>query len=169
MSENNITTIGDLSPLIHLTELRIDKNHLTELPESLGSLVQLTTLSARYIRDPILQFHTTFSPSHDKLIIGECVTSLRENDLKALPSSINTLTNLQMLYVQVNQLTTFPTISSLSRLVSLNVASNCISTIQDPNEITAYHWENLTDLVLGDNSIKRIHTFLHCTYFNRYS
>jgi internalin A len=70
-------------------------NQLTELPQSIGNLTNLTTLS------------------------------LSDNQLTKLPESIGNLTNLEILYLDYNQLTELPeSIGNLTNLEQLWLGDN---------------------------------------------
>src|SRR3990172_12138536 len=78
-----------------------DEKKLTELPESIGKLKQLTSLKISYNK------LTALPPSLGQLTqLTEL--NLSSNQLTTLPKSLGRLTQLQTLYLSNNQLTTLP-------------------------------------------------------------
>ena len=88
--------------LLEQAELDLSFKGLTELPNSLGHLINLTLLN------------------------------VTDNQLTALPSGIEQLTNLTELYAFNNQLTALPdTIGQLTSLTQLNVYNNQLTALPD--------------------------------------
>ncbi len=73
VSYNHLTGLPDMRELVHLTQLRLDSNQLTELPKWIGNLVDVTWLD------------------------------LRDNKLKRLPEEITGLVKLETLQLAQNE------------------------------------------------------------------
>ena len=87
--------ISHVSP-VKLNFLELSDSHLNVLPNTLGKLVQLTSLV------------------------------LKGNKLTSLPESVNSLTKLKLLDVSNNQISSLPEVSSLNMLTTLNLAVNSL-------------------------------------------
>ncbi|MBN8656841.1 MAG: leucine-rich repeat domain-containing protein, partial [Anaerolineae bacterium] len=132
-----------IGQLTQLTSLYLSSNKLTTLPESLGQLTQLTYLD---ISDNKL----TSLP----LSLGQ-LTQLTElnlsyNKLTALPDSLGQLTQLTDLNLSSNQLTALPdSLGQLTHLTSLKLSSNKLTTLPDSlGQLT-----QLTKLDLSSNKL----------------
>lgn len=100
LSGNNLRYIEPGFGPEHLNIIDLSNNQLTELPESIGSMVNLQVLGLKW------------------------------NKLQALPSSIGKLTALKELNVSGNELNTIPqSIGDLKLLESLELSSNKIDTL----------------------------------------
>lgn len=105
LSKAKLTSIPAefISKIPHIEKLVLDKNHLVNLPEELGNLNKLTSLS------------------------------LFGNNLQVLPSTIGKLTSLQFLDLHSNNLQLLPDdIWNLKSLSVLNVSSNILTSFPKP-------------------------------------
>ncbi len=107
------------------TELDFHNMKLTELPESIGQLTQLTRLD---LSDNQL---TALSDS-----IGRCRQlanlNLNSNQLTTLPESLGQLEQLQTLKISNNQLTALPeSLGELTQLQILDLHGNKLTTLPD--------------------------------------
>lgn len=101
-----------------LVSLKMAGNQLTQLPESIGQLVQLKCLDVQ-------KNHLTSLP--DLSGLRECLVDLQvaENQLAHLHPSICTLTRLERCNVASNRLTALPEqFGQLRSLVDLNISDN---------------------------------------------
>ena len=119
-----LTELPDsLWKLTQLTELNLTDNKLTTLPPSLGQLTQLTELN------------------------------LSSNQLTTLPDSLGQLTQLTELDLSYNKLTSLPpSLGQLAQLTNLNLSSNQLTTLPDSlGQLT-----QLQTLALDGNSIEKL-------------
>ena len=151
--QGNITELkpGDFDGLTNLTDLRLDGNELSALPESIFD--QLTNLTELKL------YHNQLSTLPDGIfdqLTNLTVLSLRNNQLSALPESIfDQLTNLTVLSLSNNQLTALPSgaFDQLTNLKKLYLNSNQLSSLPDGlfDNLT-----NLTLLNLWDNPVSSL-------------
>jgi hypothetical protein len=91
LNENALTALPDsIGKLTNLTKLRLFNNELTALPESIGALTALTLIQLR--QNKLATLPETFGA-----LIGLTKLVLWRNPLTALPNSITALTNLTSL------------------------------------------------------------------------
>lgn len=129
--------------LTQLTDLYLAENQLTALPESLGQLTQLQTLE---LSDNQL---ITLPDSLGRLMQLE-ILKLSHNQLSTLPKLLGQLPALHSLQLYNNNLGMLPEfIGHLSKLESLNIGKNSLTTL--PGWFNQL--ENLQDLVLSDNKL----------------
>jgi len=119
LSDNQLTEIPEsLTKLSNLTQLDLRNNKLTEIPESLTKLSNLTQL------DLSLNQLTEIPESLTKLS-NLTQLYLSSNQLTEIPESIGKLSNLTQLYLSGNQLTEIPeSISKLSNFTWLSLDNN---------------------------------------------
>ncbi|MFN6437315.1 MAG: leucine-rich repeat domain-containing protein [Nostoc sp. DedSLP01] len=119
-----LTEIPDaIAQLTNLTQLHLDSNQITEIPEAIAKLTNLT------------QLH------------------LSDNQITEIPEAIANLTNLTQLHLSSNQITQIPEgIAKLTNLTQLDLSSNQITQI--PEAIAKL--TNLTQLDLDGNQITQI-------------
>lgn len=137
----------EIGNITHLKKLKVGKNDIKTLPDSVGDLKSLehldisrnTHLSKLPKEIGGLQELKVFKAHHAKLQtipkeIGNCY-ALQElyvdhNQLKALPKEIAQLSLLEVLYVDHNKLTTLPdTLKELNAIKSITVDGNNIAKI----------------------------------------
>lgn len=105
LSRAKITSIPSefISNIPYVERLVLDKNHLVNLPNEIGSLKKLTSLS----------------------VYG--------NNLQVLPNTLSELSNLQYLDLHSNNLQMLPDdIWSMKSLTFLNISSNILTTFPNP-------------------------------------
>jgi Leucine-rich repeat (LRR) protein len=123
--------------LLSMTELNLDWHDLTELPEELGNLKQLTTLS-----------------------VNKCPSGWQVrpepktlNKLSSIPEWVCGLSNLRHLYFEGNAITEIPSdIGALKHLEQLWLPENSISAIPD----SISQCSKLTCISLRNNKIRII-------------
>lgn len=149
-----------ITKIVHLEKLILDKNHLVNLPENLGSLTKLIHLS-------IFGNNLQVLPSSIGQLTNLQYLDLHSNNLQILPQEIWLLKSLTMLNVSSNMLTGFPTppvsvakrISSsanfndLNRFQDIKEDSVMEDTIMNNNKSTDSLTDNLTHLLLADNRL----------------
>lgn len=105
LSKAKITSIPSefITNIPNVERLVLDKNHLVNLPNEIGSLKKLTSLSAY------------------------------GNNLQVLPNTLSELSNLQYLDLHSNNLQMLPDdIWSMKSLASLNISSNILTSFPNP-------------------------------------
>ena len=133
-------TLGNLT---QLTSLNLHSNQLTTLPETLGNLTQLTSLD---LRDNQL----TTLPETLGNLTQLTTLYLLSNQLTTLPETLGNLTQLTTLDLDDNQLTTLPeTLGNLTQLTTLDLRSNQLTTLPE----TLGNLTQLTELYLQDNQL----------------
>lgn len=118
-----LTTLPDMSGLTFLKRVRLDSNAIAILPESLGDLTNLLSLSVA---------HNTVTKLHTTLYKNSALTSLdiSHNQINELPPDIKALTKLKVLEMASNMINTIPDeISFCSFLTIFNAENNEITTI----------------------------------------
>jgi internalin A len=126
---------------IGATTLDLDSLGITELPEEIGQLTNLQTLSLR-------GNELTSLPESIGQLINLQWLDLGNNQLASLPESIAQLTNLQMLDLYDNQLTSLP--ESIGQLASLEVLHLSINQLTSlPSSLA--NLANLRDIRLEYN------------------
>ena len=102
LSHSNITNIPEsINSLINLKILYLSNNKITSIPESIGSLVNLQKL---YLYDNQI----TSIPKSISSLINLQELYLHYNKITSIPESIGTLINLQELVLSNNQITDIP-------------------------------------------------------------
>ena len=147
LSSTGLTELPDsIGKLINLKELNLSFNNLSNLPDSIGNLTNLKRLDlySNKLRD--------LPDSLGNLVnLKELV--LYSNELSSLPDSIGNLTNLRELNLNKNQLRRFPdSISRLTKLEKLYLASNDLRNL--PDSIGSLI--NLKILDLADNKLSNL-------------
>jgi Leucine-rich repeat (LRR) protein len=121
------------------TELDLHGMELTELPESIGQLTQLTSLN-------LSSNQLTTLPDSLGQLTQLTSLNLSSNKLTTLPDSLGQLTHLTELDLSSNQLTTLPdSLGQLTWLHSLDVSNNRLATLPACTK----NWLNLQKLYLG--------------------
>ncbi len=124
LSNMKLTELPEsIGQLTQLTELNLSVNRLTTLSESIGQLTQLTSL---VLSDNQL---TALPESLGQLTQLRSL-NLSNNRLTALPESLGRLTQLRSLNLPTNQLTALPeSLRQLTLLQSLNLSSNKLTVL----------------------------------------
>ncbi|MFN8433304.1 MAG: COR domain-containing protein [Anaerolineales bacterium] len=124
--DSKLTEIPDsLWKLTQLTSLDLSNNQLTALPDSLGQLTQLTKLD-------LSNNQLTALPDSLGQLTQLTELNLAYNRLTALPDSLGQLTQLTELDLSRNQLTTLPeSLKQLTQLRELDLQYNKLSTISN--------------------------------------
>ena len=132
-----------IGQLTNLTSLTLWKNQLTALPESIGQLTNLASLDLRFNQ-------LTALPKSIGQLTDLISLDLRSNQLTTLPESIGQLNNLAFLDLWKNQLTMLPeSVGQLNNLTYLDFRSNQLTVLPESiGQVT-----NLTSLVLGSNQL----------------
>ncbi|KAJ8603613.1 hypothetical protein CTAYLR_004843 [Chrysophaeum taylorii] len=127
-----------------LTELRLDRNRLRDLPDGLTRLASLATLVARenYIRT---------LPENFGRLKKLKVLNVAENELSTLPESMSELsTTLELLVIQANRFEKLPAfLGRLGGLKKLRAGHNSLTTL--PYELGFA--ESLEELQVYDNPL----------------
>ena len=115
--------IKDVFEQLALNFLEISRTPLTTFPESLGRLVQLTSLSLHH--NQLQQL-----PSSLGKLVKLKNFDVSNNQLESLPEW-SALTCLESINVSCNKLTCLPDVTTLTRLHVLNASSNCLASLPD--------------------------------------
>jgi len=144
LDQNQLTTLPDwMTQLTNLTELSLGKNQLTALPEWLGQFTNLTTLRLNDSR-------LTTVPEWLPRLTNLTWLDLGRNQLTALPEWFSQFTNLTWLGLSGNELMTLPEwFPQLTNLRSLHLGRNQLTTL--PESMTRL--TNLDALDLGGNRL----------------
>ncbi len=121
-----LTELPDsLRKLTQLTSLNLSYNQLTTLPDSLGQLTQLTSLNLSYNQ-------LTTLPDSIGQLTQLTSLDLSHNQLTSLSVSLGELTQLTSLNLSDNQLTSLPdSLGQLTQLTELDLSSNQLTTLPD--------------------------------------
>lgn len=132
--------------LMAITELRLDGNELTVLPDSIGQLVGLKVLNLKMNRIG------TLSAAIQNLT-NLTTLSLENNRLTCLPEEFGQLRNLKHLKLCDNALQSLPkSFGQLCSLIELDVTKNLLSELPDAfGSLTS-----LTILILADNKLNKL-------------
>ncbi|PSN10307.1 serine/threonine protein kinase [filamentous cyanobacterium CCT1] len=147
LSELGLTEIPEsLGQLANLTELYLYQNQLTILPEALG---QLTNLKGLFLAENKL----TVLPDNLSRLTNLRGLFLSENQLIELPDNLSRFDNLTELYLSQNQLTVLPeSLSQIPNLTVLRLHQNQLTTIPD----SLVNLTKLTELSLHKNQLKAV-------------
>ena len=133
-------SIGNLK---NLKSLSVGQSQLTSLPESIGNLKNLKYLSVNNNQLTSLPNSIGNLKSLKKL-------STANNKLTSLPESIGNLKNLEGLFLQFNQLTSLPnSIGNLRSLIGLDVMGNQLTSLPD----SIKNLKNLEELYVKRNPL----------------
>ena len=149
LDDNDLSALPEsiFDQLTNLTELKLDGNQLSALPD--GLFDQLTNLTELALSNN--QLSALPSGLFDQLT-NLTVLTLNNNQLSALPDGLfDQLTNLTRLYLNSNQLSALPDglFDRLANLTLLNLFDNPLSSLQESD---FDHLTNLTTLILPGNS-----------------
>lgn len=126
-----------------ISEIDVDHNQLTTLPDSIGHLTALQEFNASYNQ-------LTMVPDSIGHLTALQHLSITHNQLTTLPDSIGHLTALQILGLSENQLTILPdSIGRLSSLLILELYYNQLTILPDAME----HLTALKILGLSNNQL----------------
>ncbi|MDM8527969.1 COR domain-containing protein, partial [Anaerolineales bacterium HSG24] len=133
-----------------LTQLDLSYNNLTELPEFLGQLTNLTTLN-------LGSTNLSELPEFLGQLTNLTTLNLGSTNLSELPESLGQLTNLTSLDIGSNELSELPEfLGQLTNLSQLNLRDNNLSELPESlGQLT-----NLTMLYLEDNNLSELPEFL---------
>ncbi|KAJ6238412.1 leucine-rich repeat-containing protein [Anaeramoeba flamelloides] len=169
LGNNNLKKLPEelFVKLKKLRRLSIQKNYITELPETIYNIPQLWIINV--INNPILEISSkiqqlqnlvelNFQSALLKTIPAELYLcqklkklNLCNNKLKDLPKGISNLDKLSKLNLSLNKFETFPLeILKLFRLNILRISGNQLTAI--PDTITK-HLYNLTELDMSNNEL----------------
>lgn len=139
--------------LSQLKELYVNDHRMTELPESIGDLVNLEVLELEADFSINNEFGFTELPPQITQLAKLKVVNLAFNNLTELPVGIENMLSLESLDLDRNQLTTIPQeIAELSNLKSFFIARNQITSL--PAEIGSL--SNLENLRLIQNEFNTL-------------
>ena len=144
LSSKGLTQLpNSLRHLTNLTELDVYNNQLAVLPDTIGQLTNLTHLNVNKNQLAVL-------PDTIGQLTNLTHLYTYKNQLTTLPDTIGQLTNLTHLYTYENQLTTLPdTIGQLTNLTLLDVGNNQLTALPD----TIAQLTNLTELDVRSNRL----------------
>jgi internalin A len=147
LSERGISELPDeIGQLTNLTLLYLYGNQLTELPPEIGQLTNLTLLY-------LYRNQLTELPPEIGQLTNLTQLTLGGNQLTELPPEIGQLTNLTLLYLSDNQLTELP--PEIGQLINLTQLALIINQLTElPSEIGQL--TNLTQLDLGVNQLTEL-------------
>ncbi|QYX31879.1 leucine-rich repeat domain-containing protein [Sphaerospermopsis torques-reginae] len=147
LSGKNLTEIPEaIAKLTNLTQLYLSGNQITEIPEAIAKLTNLTKLD-------LSENQITEIPEAIAKLTNLTKLDLSENQITEIPEAIAKLTNLTKLDLSENQITEIPeAIAKLTNLTQLYLSGNQITEI--PEAIAKL--TNLTLLYLYNNQITEI-------------
>ena len=147
LSNKNLTEIPEaIAKLTNLTLLVLRNNEITEIPEAITKLTNLTYLNLNGNQ-------ITEIPEAIAKLTNLIVLDLSNNQITEIPEALAQLTNLTELVLNANKITEIPeAISKLTNLTTLYLSRNKI--IEIPEAISKL--TNLTTLYLGSNKITEI-------------
>ncbi|MBF0433165.1 MAG: leucine-rich repeat domain-containing protein, partial [Fibrobacteria bacterium] len=170
LGKNKIKNLpANIGRLINLTYFNIGNNQISALPDSIGNLSLLDTLNIfhNYFRTipaslsglTRLTFleaaHNEFSKAIPEPILS--LTSLKflslsHNRIVQVPIEISSLVNLEILYLDNNNISTVFTLDSLVNLRALHLQGNNIGRI--PTNVSSL--KSLSELFLNENSLREL-------------
>ncbi|MBW4658134.1 MAG: leucine-rich repeat domain-containing protein [Drouetiella hepatica Uher 2000/2452] len=147
LSGLQLTTVPEsLGNLVNLTTLYLYENQLATVPEFLGNLVNLRMLF-------LYNNQLTTVPESLGNLVNLTMLSLSNNQLTTVPESLGNLVNLIELYLFNNQLTTVPeSLSNLVNLTELFLSKNQLTTVPE----SLGNLVNLTVLFLSNNQLTTV-------------
>jgi internalin A len=147
LSNMELTELPDsLGQLTQLTKLDLSHNQLTALPDSLGQLTQLTKLD-------LSNNQLTSLPDSLGQLTNLVELKIHENLFTSLPNSIKYLTKLKILYSKCATLTSMP--DSLKQLVQLEELDlGGFQLLSVPDWIKQFR--KLKTLFLDDNKLSTV-------------
>ena len=150
MEASNLNYEIERAAFNQTSKLNFYHHCLTSLPESIGSLIDLTKLYLSYNQ-------LTTLPENIGNLANLTDLHLSNNNLSSLPDSLSNLSNLQRLYLYNNQLTNLPkNIGSLPNLTSLHLDNNQIADLPDSiSKLSKLKRINLNGNPLTDLSMLR--------------
>ncbi len=136
----------EIAALTQLTGLSLSRNQLTMLPEAITSLTQLTVLYLN--RNQLTSF-----PEEILFLTQLSGLYLSNNELKSIPEMIASLRQLTKLNLSGNKLTSFPeAITSLRQLTSIDLSINQLTNVSETISLL----KQLTELDLSSNQLKSL-------------
>jgi len=147
LRDQGLTELPDaLWDLTNLTSLNLGSNQLTQLPAEVAQLTNLTSLN-------LGSNQLTQLPAEVGKLTNLTSLNLFNNKLTQLPAEVAQLTNLTSLDLSYNQLTQLPAeVAQLTNLTSLDLNSNQLTQL--PAEVGKL--TNLTSLDLNSNQLTQL-------------
>ncbi len=136
-----LRNINELTNLKYLEDVYLNNNGLSMLPEDIGLLINLKTLSV--VNNELTKLPESIGELRNLLVLF-----LENNKLTSLPESISNLTNLVKLNAECNQIKSLPEgIGNLSKLTTLVLMFNQLTKL--PKSISKLR--NLRNINLSEN------------------
>ncbi|XP_078384326.1 uncharacterized protein LOC144666799 [Oculina patagonica] len=147
LNNNQLSELPEtIGQLVNLTVLDVENNQLSELPETIGQLINLTELWLN--NNQLSELPETIGQ-----LINLTALWLDNNQLSELPETIGQLINLTELRLDNNQLSELPeTIGQLINLTELRLENNQLSELPE----TIGQLINLTELWLNNNQLSEL-------------
>ena len=146
MTQDELLVLIDRAAAESWEKLDLSRQELTEIPEAIAKLTNLTQLDLR-------DNQITEIPEEIAKLTNLTQLDLSNNKITEIPEAIAKLTNLTQLYLRYNQITEIPeVIAKLTNLTQLYLSYNQITEI--PEVIAKL--TNLTQLDLSNNQITEI-------------
>ncbi|MEH1819016.1 MAG: leucine-rich repeat domain-containing protein [Nostoc sp.] len=147
LSRQELTELPEaIANLTNLTQLILYNNQITQIPEAIAKLTNLTQLS-------LSGNQITRIPEAIAKLTNLTWLYLSNNQITRIPEALGQLTNLTGLYLYNNQITHIPeTLAKLTNLTQLDLSNNQITEI--PEALAKL--TNLTGFSLSDNQITEI-------------
>jgi Leucine-rich repeat (LRR) protein len=111
INDNRLVRLGSLTPLTSLEELRLYNNNLEEMPAVDAANLTIVELNKNRITS-IPSDYFVKTPALERLVMPGCM-------LEAVPASLATCANLQILQLQDNKLTAFEEEATWDKLTKL--------------------------------------------------
>uniref|UniRef100_A0A2K6R0Z1 Erbb2 interacting protein n=1 Tax=Rhinopithecus roxellana TaxID=61622 RepID=A0A2K6R0Z1_RHIRO len=154
LPDNDLTTLpASIANLINLRELDVSKNGIQEFPENIKNCKVLTVVEAKNNYETLRENQLKMLPKTMNRLTQLERLDLGSNEFTEVPEVLEQLSGLKEFWMDANRLTFIPGfIGSLKQLTYLDVSKNNIEMVEEG--ISAC--ENLQDLLLSSNSLQQL-------------